>query len=178
MKTSLLLSVLLLSGCGAMERTLYTRQVTTQPARIVATNTVWQTNLVTVATPDGPRTNTVVLPVVTYDYAPAVTVTNLAPRPEIAGAIQGAGALPLPFAGTAAALLGWLYSAYASARNKRVSVALVNGVEAFRTWSQSTPEGQKADAKLKDFLIQHQEAAGVLNSVAALVNEHTGNTVL
>jgi hypothetical protein len=66
---------------------------------------------------------------------------------------------------------------YASGRNKKLAAALVTGIEAGRQILQTTSEGQKLDAKFKDMLIAHQEAAGVLNAASTLVNTLTGNTV-
>jgi hypothetical protein len=176
-----LAAAVLASGCAQLDRA-YETQIVTMPAEIIRTNTVIVTNFVPVTVTDPAtgqtltQTNAVLVPVVTYDYAPAVTVTNLVPRAGVQGGVEFVGALPLPFAGTAAALLGLLYSTYAAVRNRKTGVALVQGIEAARLWLQQTPEGQKVDAQLVAKLKQHQEAAGVLNSVSKLVNEYTGKT--
>ncbi|MDE2102584.1 MAG: hypothetical protein KGL39_35380 [Patescibacteria group bacterium] len=180
-------------GCSSLDK-LYSTQTFTNPA---TTNEVAQvtpafTNQTAVVHPattntltgeiTPPTTNIVlnVTPPVTnlvQVVIPATTSTQLVPNSSVATGIQAAGAIPLPFAGVAAGLLGWLYTAYAAARNKKLASALVTGIEAGRQILQSTPEGQKLDAKVKDALIQHQELAGVLNQASALVNSLTGNTV-
>lgn len=117
--------------------------------------------------------------VVTVDPVTGASVTNivLKVRPEIEGGAKILTALPFPFAGVAGTLVGFAASAYLALRQRKVAVALVQGIEAGRELLQNTPEGQKLDTKLKDELIKHQEAAGVVNAVAKLVNRYTGDTV-
>jgi hypothetical protein len=103
--------------------------------------------------------------------------TNYAASPLALGAATTVAALPFPFAGTAGIALGWALTAYAAFRNRKLATALVTGIEAGRQILQTTPEGQKLDAKFKDVLIQHQDAAGVLNSASKLVNQYTSDTV-
>jgi hypothetical protein len=156
----------------------YEKKVTTTPGAIIGTNTVFVTNTVPVTDAAGNVTDTqIITPVQTFQYAPPVSVTNLVPRASVQTGVELVGSLPVPFAGTAAALLGLLYSGYAAVRNKKTSVALVKGVEAFRTWAQTTPEGRQIDSKLVSMLKEHQEISGVLNEVAHIVNEHTADTV-
>lgn len=163
--------LLTLTGCSTLDK-LYTPTPTVTPA---VTNSVPQvipaaTNAVT----------GVVLPSVTNELqivtAPQTNIV-IAPNPTVQAGIQAAAALPFPFAGVVAILGGWLYTAYANMRNKKLSAALVTGIDAGRQILQSTPEGQKLDAKFKDVLIQHQELAGVLNAASTLVNTLTGDTV-
>ena len=111
------------------------------------------------------------------NFVPVLAPPTLETNSMISGGISMLGSLPVPGAGAAALALGWLYSAYAAIRNKKVSVALVQGIEAGRQILQTTPEGQKLDAKVKDALLQHQDIAGVLNEVSGLVNAYTGDTV-
>lgn len=120
-----------------------------------------------------------VSPVVTNAVSGDVSggVTNYAPNPVAVATAQTVAALPFPFAGTAGIALGWLITAYASIKNKRLASALVTGIDAGRQILQTTPEGQRLDAKFKDMLIQHQDAAGVLNEASKLVNKLTGDTV-
>jgi hypothetical protein len=172
------LTVALFTGCTALDKALYETRVETTPPQIVRTNVTATTNFTAVVQADGTvTTNAIILPVISYDYAPAVSVTNLAPRAPISAATQAIGALPVPGAGLGAIALGWLYTAYAAFRNKRVAQALVTGIEAGRRALQETPEGQKLDGRIKDALIEHQTVAGVLNEVGKLVNTYTGDTV-
>lgn len=158
-------ALVLFTGCASVEKALYNPQAVVTPA---ATNITQQVILGPTGEPQ-----TIEIPVIT----PAVTNRVLAPSPIVSGVIEGAKALPFPFAGTAALAVGWLYSAWASFRNKKLAGALVDGVEAARQWLQTTPEGKATDAKLVGYLKTHQEAAGVLNAAAALVNARTGDTV-
>jgi hypothetical protein len=188
----LLLTVFIVTGCGTLDA-LYHSQPVVTPA---VTNQVPQitpavTNQAVIVT--GPVTNSagiVTAPVtnvtitvtppqtnMVFVVTPAVTNQVLAPNSSIQAGIQAAGALPFPFAGLGAIVLGWLYTAYAAFRNKKVSTALVTGIEAGRQILQSTPQGQALDAKFKDALIQHQDVAGVLNEVSAMVNSLTADTV-
>jgi hypothetical protein len=164
MKKILLLTALALTftGCASTEKALLTSTATVTPA---TTNQVVSVD----ATTGQSVTNQVVMP-------PATNVTY-APSPVAVAATQTIAALPFPFAGTAGIALGWLLTAYAAWKNKKLSVALVQGIDAGRQILQTTPEGQKLDAKFKDALIEHQEIAGVLNAASTLVNDYTGDTV-
>ncbi len=172
-----LFAVVAFTGCSQLDRA-YEKQVSTLPGEIIGTNTVLMTNTVPITDASGNITQTqVITPVQTLQYAPPITVTNLVPRASVQTGVQLVSSLPVPFAGTAGALLGLLYTSYAAIRNKKTSVALVNGIEAFRKWTQDTPEGRAIDGQLLSALKEHQEIGGVLNEVAKLVNAHTGDTV-
>lgn len=171
-------------GCAAIDRNLYSQKVETIPGEVIRTNTTFLTNVVVTPSYTNSAGNIVaaearivIEPTVTYDYSPPVTVTNLVPKQVVKTATDVVGALPVPFAGTAAVFLGWLYTGYAAIRNRRVSAALVQGIEAGRKILQETPEGQRLDAKVKDLLIHHQEVSGVLDAASRLVNRYTGDTV-
>lgn len=180
-----LAAVVITTGCGTLD-SLYEEQVSQLPGEIIGTNTVFTTNTVMVA---AAQTNDVtgeitpavlkeeVTPVITYEYSPPRYQTNLVPKAFVAGAIETTSALPFPFAGAAGLVVGFLYSAYAAVRNRKATKALVLGIEAGRKFLNETPEGRKLDAVIKDKLIEHQEAAGVLNEVGKLVNTYTTNTV-
>ena len=140
-------------GCAQLDRALIREQVT--PAQTVqATNSAGQVEIVT-------------LP----------PVTNYVLNPVVAGTASVASALPIPWAGTIATLVGLLASLYVSARRKKLSIALVEGIEAGRVILQTTPAGQVLDAKIKDELIHHQELSGVLGAASRLVSTYTANTV-
>lgn len=109
--------------------------------------------------------------------APSGLVTNLVAKPVVENAIQVTGAAPIPWAGLASIVLGWAYSSYRSARNKKSAVALVTGVEAVRRILQETEEGRKFDRKLLDIVKEHQVAAGVVSEIGKLVLKHTSPTV-
>lgn len=113
---------------------------------------------------------------VTGVVTPSWTNTVLAPDPVVETSLTALSALPIPYAGIVGILLTAAYGIYSSTRNKQALLSVVTGVEAFRKTLQ-TPELAKYDAQLKDFLIEHQELAGTLKLVSALVDEKTGNTV-
>jgi hypothetical protein len=131
------------------------------------------------ATVDKSLLTATVAPAATNAVSGAITpaVTNYAPNAAATVTAQAVSAMPFPFAGTAGIAAGWLLTAYAAWRNRKLASALVTGIDAGRQILQSTPEGQKLDAKFKDLLIQHQDAAGVLDAAASLVNKLTGDTV-
>lgn len=141
---------LTLSSCGTLDKALLDKQTTVTP----------------------PSTNAV-----TGVVTPGSTNTTLVPKPSLVADTNLVAALPLPYAAPAGIGLGWLLTAYAYARQKKLSTALVTGIEAGRKILQQTPEGQALDAKVKDALIEHQDIAGVLNQASALVNSLTANTV-
>lgn len=178
-----LLSVL--TGCSGLEAVLYQKETERAAGAIMATNLVFRTNLVMAAEArtnpatgeiSSPQWRQVIVPEITYEYAPAILRTNLAPRPQVEGMLEGTHFLPVPFAGTIAMVLGWVYSAYAALRNRRVAKALVLGIESGRRLLLETPEGQRLDARIKDALVKHQEWAGALGETRRLVERYTGTT--
>lgn len=162
---------LVMAGCATAP--IYTERVQTVPAQTVTNLVPWiitETNLAGEVT-----VSTNAVPIIVE--VPARTIKTVEPKPEVLAAIETVGTMPLPWAGTVALALGWLYTGIAAARNRKIAVALVQGIEAAREWLQTTPEGKQTDRQILDALKRHQEAAGVLESVGALVNRYTGNTV-
>ena len=162
----LIVSVVAFVGCSAIDKTLLTATPTITPAvtnQVV--HVVADTNGVIIAT----NVEQVIIP--------SFTNTTYAPAPVATATAGIVGALPFPGAGVVGIALGWLLTAYAAIRNRKLAVALVTGIDAGRTILQTTPEGQKLDAKFKDALIQHQEVSGVLQAASKLVNAYTGDTV-
>lgn len=131
----------------------------------VATNfaTLIQTNLVPVF-----FTNLVQVP-----------VTNLVAKPEAEATIQAAGLVMntfLPGIGSILALaLGGLYHGYRQVRNRKVTEALIQGVETARAVLETTPQGQAADAQFVKWLMEHQKEAGVFATVTTLVDQLSDN---
>lgn len=150
---ALLAIALLAVGCAQLDRALIRERVT--PAQTVQT------------TNSAGQVESVILP----------PVTNYVVNPVVAGTASIASALPIPWAGTIGTAVGLLASLYVSARRKKLSIALVEGIEAGRVILQTTPEGQILDSKIKDELIHHQEIAGVLSAASKLVSTYTSNTV-
>ena len=141
---------LTLSSCGTLDKALLTQQTTVTP----------------------PSTNAV-----TGVVTPGSTNVTLIPKPNLVADTNLVSSLPIPYAVPAGLGLGWLLQAYCFVRQKKLSTALVTGIEAGRKILQQTPEGQALDAKVKDALIEHQDIAGVLNAASAMVNSLTANTV-
>ena len=123
-----------------------------------------------------PKLQQVVTPEITSSYAPPTLITNLVPRPLVEEALKTTGALPFPFAGAVALLLGWAYSGYAAMRNKRLGVAVIQSVQAGREFLQSTPEGKKLDEQFKATLAQHQTYSGVVKEVKQLLDRYVDKT--
>jgi len=121
-------------------------------------------------------TNTV--PVYVTNVA-QVPVTNLVGRPEAEATIGAVGSVVntfVPGIGSILALvLGGLYHGYRQVRNRRVTEALIQGVETARAVLTTTPQGQAADAQLVKWLMEHQKEAGVFTTVSALVEQLTDN---
>ena len=157
------------AACTGLDR------VVTKPIPVAATNTV------EIVTPPVRVTNTVgdVEVRATTNYIFTVTtnwVVGPDVRPEIDAATSIISGLPFPWAGTAGVILGWLATAYVALRNRKVAVAMVQGIEAGRVILQTTPEGKVLDEKVRRALMDHQEMAGVLNAASSLVNAYTGVT--
>jgi hypothetical protein len=173
------LTALVFTGCSHLDR-LYQKEVSRLPTDPIETNTTFRTNFVVmeeastnedgVVTPA--RTAAVVTPEVVVQYAPPTYVTNLVPKASIETGIAATGGLPVPWAGTVALGLGWLYSAYASLRNKQVAKAVVQSVQVGREFLQSTPEGVKIDVELKRLLARHQQYLGVADEVRKLLDAY------
>ena len=64
---------------------------------------------------------------------------------------------------------------YRQVRNRRVTGALVQGVETARAVLTTTPQGQAADAQFVKWLMEHQKEAGVFTTVSALVDQLSDN---
>jgi hypothetical protein len=188
--TILLLSIIVLAaGCAGLDTALYRQEVVDVPGAVTATNTVLRTNVVVIVAgvtnsaptaedlvaaarnPDA-RIQNIITPEVTYAYAPPTLRTNLVPRPLVEDGLKATGALPLPYAGTAGLVLGWLYTAYAAWRNKKLSVAVVKSVQAGREFLQSTPEGQQLDQRFKEVLVREQGYDGVVREVRKLLDRY------
>jgi hypothetical protein len=174
------LAALVFTGCSHLDR-LYQKDVREIPGEITGMNTLFRTNFVVMeeasTNEDGivtpARTAAVVTPEIVVQYTPPTYVTNLVPKASIETGIAVTGGLPVPWAGTVALGLGWLYSAYASLRNKQVAKAVVQSVQVGKEFLQSTPEGGvKIDAELKRLLARHQQYAGVADEVRKLLDKY------
>lgn len=167
------------AGCTTLDH-LYAREVTEFSAAPIATNVVYKTNSVVIepASTD-PITGAVrparvreeVTPEISVVMSPPRRVTNIVERPGIRGAIDTTGALPIPWAGAGALLLGWAYSAYAAFRNRRVARGLVLSVQAGRKFLAETPEGRALGDKFKEKLQHSQILHGVAPAVKALLDQ-------
>ena len=114
-----------------------------------------------------------------YTNIVQVPVTNLVAKPEALATIEATGSIVNTFApgiGSILALaLGGLYHGYRQLRNRRVTEALVQGVETARAVLTTTPQGQAADAQFVKWLMEHQKEAGVFTTVSALVDQLSDN---
>jgi hypothetical protein len=146
-----------------VERVLLTQMVAGVEQVIPKTNVITITNYQTEVIPTG---------AVRLDTN-QILKTEFIPKPMIDNVIGGAGAIPLPYAGFASAILLGLYHGYAQLRNKRVNKALVLGGEGVLSALNTTPEGQALRAKAIQTLKDTQEKLGVRADVAKLVDELT-----
>ena len=114
-----------------------------------------------------------------YTNVVQVPVTNLVAKPEALATIEATGSIVNTFApgiGSILALaLGGLYHGYRQLRNRRVTEALVQGVETARAVLTTTPQGQAADAQFVKWLMEHQKEAGVFTTVSGLVEQLSDN---
>jgi len=114
-----------------------------------------------------------------YTNIMQVPVTNLVAKPEALATIEAVGSVTntfLPGIGSILALaLGGLYHGYRQVRNRRVTEALVQGVETARAVLSTTPQGQAADAQFVKWLMDHQKEAGVFTTVSGLVEQLSDN---
>lgn len=72
-------------------------------------------------------------------------------------------------------VLGGVYHTYRQVRNRKVTAALVQGVETARAILETTPQGQAADAAFVKWLMAHQKEAGVFVAVTDLVDAVADN---
>lgn len=159
---------LLMAGCSSLDKGLYDESLVQHPAI---------TNVIVIPAFTNNTTGEVTPERTQETVKPAHTEKVLSNKPSIEATIEMAKEAPIPYAAIGGSLLAALYSGYRLIRNKQALKAVVLGVEAGRGILQSTPEGQKIDSLIKDELIKHQEAAGVLKLVSDVVSDYTGDTV-
>jgi hypothetical protein len=194
-KLSILLcaaAVVALTGCSTIDKA-YDKQVTEKPGAPVGTNITIVTNLVIVSKKGEVPTSAVNLEKDLRDardedpaaevqeqrqrhvqviYGPPTYTTNLVEKPAVKAGI-GVVSGVVPGWGELIALGGgWLYSLYASVRNKKINQSLVRSVQAGRDFLKSTPQGQELDAKFKQILIEKHLDAGVADDVMALLDKY------
>lgn len=170
---------LLLGGCATLDK-LYDKEIVEVRGEQAVQDVLYRTNTVVIeperidenGTVIPAKVAQVIQPEVVVRYAPPTYVTNLVPRASVQTGIQMSGAVPVPWAGTAALALGWMYSAYAALRNKKVAKVLAQSVQVGREFLQSTPEGQRLDSAFKAKLQKHQQYAGVADLVKVLLNKY------
>ena len=114
-----------------------------------------------------------------YTNIVQVPITNLVARPEALAAMDAVGSVVNTFApgiGSIMALaMAGLYHGYRQVRNRKVTEALVQGIETARAVLTTTPQGQAADAQLVKWLMDHQKEAGVFTTVSGLVEQLSDN---
>lgn len=93
---------------------------------------------------------------------------------EVGAIVPGYGSIAAAGVGLASSIwLGWL-----NRRNKGAAVAVIKGIEDFRSALQTTDEGRKIDAALLKTLSgsKEREATDIAAQLAKLVAQHTGHT--
>jgi len=124
------------------------------------------------------QTNTIVATnwVEAYDYKPNKTTGTVA---TISGTLSNLG---IPgIGGLVTAVLLGAAGAYGKMRSTlktsdKINGVLTQGIETAREVISNTPQGQELDAKFKQYLKDHQEAAGVLKQVSNLVADNVNNS--
>lgn len=163
------------SGCAiggkhpsALESKLYSVQTNVTEVVIVKTNYVTVTNEVggiVVKEEHTPTTNKVT----TYALEP-----NPAQQAILKETATGLGNI-FGVGGLAGAAISGLYSIWASARNRKVNTALIQGIETAREVLTTTPQGEAADAEFVRWLKAHQRETGVISLVSSLVAKTADN---
>lgn len=105
-------------------------------------------------------------------------VVSIQPNPvvetqirAVGGAVGGLWGLgPL-----AALLAGSVYHTYCRVRNRNITGALVQEIETARDVLSTTPQGEKLDAAMVDWLKKHQAEAGIAEAVATLLKTTVHN---
>lgn len=148
-------TVTVTNALGVPTPVFYTNQTT-----VIA----WQTNTVT-ATNEG----------YIYSISPTTKQAITAGATVIDGFAPGigtaVGAAVLAILGG----LGWLRSSKDGANKAATAAALAQEVETLRAFIQSTPNGQKYDQLLVQWLQSHQLEAGVAQEVLGLLEQKVSN---
>ena len=101
-----------------------------------------------------------------------VPVYRLVPSAGTEAALHGIGfgvGGMFGLGGVLSAVLAGLYSFYASARNSKVTAALVQGTETVLEVIKAAPEGSALRERAVTWLEQQQKAAGVVEEIAKAV---------
>jgi len=138
------------------------------------------------------RTNVVMVPVIERTTN-TVTVTNqvpvsveVSPRESLKAGIGAAGSLLGPWGTFAGVAITGLLGVWARARERKINAALsqkaeahadanvvlAESVEVARELLKATPQGQAVESAYLNWLQSHQRAAGVVDLVADVVDEH------
>lgn len=111
-----------------------------------------------------------------YDYTPNATTKNTA---AVAGTLSNLG---VPGIGSlVTALLVGAAGAYGKMRStlktsEKANEVLAQGVETAREVIYTTPQGAQLDAAFKNWLIQHQQSAGILGAVSEIVKDNVNSS--
>ena len=179
-------AIAFLTGCAGgpptkLEQKLFSVQTNVVATPATQTNVVTVTNLVRQVVTETNQVHQLVLEtnlvpqVVTFtNLVPAfVTVTNYqyAPNATVQTGTSILGAVP-GYGGLAAAVLGGIFGLWGTLRSSnanKTSATLAQCIEVARNLI-ATQQGQQVADKFKSWLMEHQQDMGVINSVAALVD--------
>lgn len=192
-------ALLLLAGCAGtpptkFDTTVFEIKTNYVPSVVNQTNTVWKTNevytTVTVTNSDHVlvqqyatnyipvpqlviQTITNIIPV--YDYQQGSNAAKIKETAAAVGNIVAPG-VGGPIAGAITGLLltgyGWFRS---SKRSATIAGNLAQVVEASREVLKTVPNGNVYDAKMVEWMQNHQAEAGVLQDVIALLGKSVNN---
>jgi hypothetical protein len=151
------------SAPSALEERIYTIQTNVAVSTLVQTNAA--TNAAGVVTLT-PQTNFIVI--TNYDYSLATNAANLI---QTGGAV---GNIFAPGMGTLGSLvltsLFGLWGTLRSRKSNQASVALAQIIETAKEVIAQTPQGAQLSAAFTNWMQKHQTDAGVIQAVAALVD--------
>lgn len=166
----------------ALEAKFFDFETNSVPRMVTVTNTVLQTNMVTVTT-----TNELnqIIPRFVEQVVPVPQIVNLTnwhdditytPKASTTAAIQTAGtignAVYPGVGGIIVGVLGGIAAAWGKLRGaKKTNGVLVQNVQAAREVLKTVPGGDKLDLAFTSFIQKHQNEVGVAGNVADLIKE-------
>lgn len=181
------------NGCASTPTKVETKlfDITTNTVIVVKTNTINRTNVEVqvvqqvVPTPSGSITN-VVLFTNAYVIPVEIPVTNVTqhytyvPNQNAVAIKETAGAVGGMFGvgGVASTLIMGIFGAWASWRSKQYKEAAVSLTQIIETGSElfkATPQGEKADAMWKNWMMKHQTEAGTIQTIWKILQTATDN---
>jgi hypothetical protein len=173
--SAILISVLVITGCGTMQKVFYKPTVTqVEPEKTVTVvQPMVSTDPATGVQTTSYTTNRIALP--------ATYATNWVVAPWLTTTVAVGKAAPVPYLNTALALVGALAGAGASYMNMKPQLntkdkvigTLVQNVDQIRDAALTIPAYAEIDKKIMDGVKTLQRVSGVKDEIHAAVETHT-----